>query len=99
MTPVQSVKEGRATANQRARGYSSTDNDSRKTRPSSCVLTAKSPMEMRVVFKYKWVRGTGVSAILEHLQTMYTGVQKLRTRRFFQYNFVQKLSKSTHLIR
>ncbi|GFX57185.1 uncharacterized protein TNCV_2964641 [Trichonephila clavipes] len=29
---------------------------------------------------------------------IYTGVQKLRTRRFFQYNFVQKLSKSTHLI-
>ncbi|GFV53276.1 hypothetical protein TNCV_1645081 [Trichonephila clavipes] len=28
----------------------------------------------------------------------YTGVQKLRTRRFFQYNSVQKLSKSTHLI-
>ncbi|GFW48268.1 hypothetical protein TNCV_1108311 [Trichonephila clavipes] len=30
--------------------------------------------------------------------SLYTGVQKLRTRRFFQYNFVQKLSKSAHLI-
>ncbi|GFV66321.1 basic leucine zipper and W2 domain-containing protein 2 [Trichonephila clavipes] len=34
----------------------------------------------------------------DSLKVLYTGVQKLRTRRFFQYNFVQKLSKSTHLI-
>ncbi|GFX47839.1 retrovirus-related Pol polyprotein from transposon 412 [Trichonephila clavipes] len=63
---------------------------------------ARPCIDYRRLNKVTWTQFFPLPNIEELLEKVsaakYTGVQKLRTRRFFQYNFVQKLSKSTHLI-